>query len=296
MRGEFNMDFFGGTGRILDQGARIRTATLGLDWDTRSVTAGLDKPLFAVRDPASLAQVGVSPLTGAGNLWLWIPQVRFEQRVKLGPSAGFRAQVAAVQTREIGTAVTAPGDAYNPDVGPTRPGIEGRFELFAGGEERRIEIAPGFHRSVSHVGPVSVPSNVISVDWLMRPLAAFDLSGIFFAGQNVSHLGTGGIRQGFVISEYGDIRAVRARGGWAQAAWRPVQRLTVRGFGGIHDDRNSDLFTGAIGRNLAWGANLEYRLAPNVLAGLEAAQVRTKYLGGSTARNNHYDLALAYLF
>jgi hypothetical protein len=76
----------------------------------------------------------------------------------------------------------------------------------------------------------------------------------------------------------------------------PVRRLTLRGFGGIHDDRNRDLFSGAVGRNLAWGANLEYRLAPNVLAGLEAAQVRTSYLGGSTARNNHYDLALAYLF
>lgn len=296
VRGEFNMDFFGGSGRILDQSARIRTATLGLDWATRSLTAGLDKPLFSVRDPASLAQVGVSPLTAAGNLWLWIPQVRFEQRVSLGPSVGLRAQIAAVQTREIGTTVRTPGDDYNPDVGAARPGIEGRFELHAGGEERRIEIAPGFHRSVSHIGPASVPSNVFSVDWLIRPLAGFDFSGIFFTGQNVAHLGTGGIRQGFVISEYGGVRAVHARGGWAQAAWQPLGRLTLRGFGGIHDDRNGDLLTGAIGRNLAWGANLEYRLAPNVLAGFEAAQVRTSYLGASTARNNHYDLALAYLF
>jgi hypothetical protein len=249
-----------------------------------------------VREPSSLAQVGVSPLTGAGNLWLWIPQVSFEQRVAFGAASGFRAQIAAVQTREIGTAVTAPGDSYNPAVGPARPGLEGRFEFFAGGEERRIELAPGFHRSVSHVGPVSVPSNVVSLDWLFRPLPKLDFTGMAFTGQNVAHLGTGGIRQGFVIYDYDLVRAVRARGGWAQAAWQAQRRLSIRGFAGVHDDRNRDLFPGAIGRNLAWGANMEYQLPPNVLAGFEAAQVRTTYLGSATALNNHYDLALAYLF
>ncbi len=54
--------------------------------------------MIAPRDPDSLAQVGVSPLTGAGNLWLWQPQVRIEQRVGLGNSAGLRAQVSLFQT------------------------------------------------------------------------------------------------------------------------------------------------------------------------------------------------------
>jgi hypothetical protein len=39
-----------------------------------------------------------------------------------------------------------------------------------------------------------------------------------------------------------------------------------------------------------------YKLAPNVLAALEAAQVRTEYLSSVLRLNNHYDLALAYLF
>jgi hypothetical protein len=37
-------------------------------------------------------------------------------------------------------------------------------------------------------------------------------------------------------------------------------------------------------------------VAPNVLMGLEASQLRTMYLGQGVRINNHYDLALAYLF
>ena len=39
-----------------------------------------------------------------------------------------------------------------------------------------------------------------------------------------------------------------------------------------------------------------YKLAPNVVAALEASQARTEYLGSLLRLNNHYDLALAYLF
>jgi hypothetical protein len=89
--------------------------------------------------------------------------------------------------------------------------------------------------------------------------------------------------------------------------------------GGRHDDRNSDLLPGNVGKNSAGAANLMYRLSPNVLLSLEASQVRTDYLGtgnrinnhylsleasqvrtdylGTGNRiNNHYDLAVAYLF
>ena len=52
----------------------------------------------------------------------------------------------------------------------------------------------------------------------------------------------------------------------------------------------------AIGRNWLYGANFFYRLAPNVLAGVEATQVRTTYIDTGFRLNNHYDLALAYLF
>src|ERR1019366_3449077 len=81
--GSAYMDFYAG-GTLLEM--HLRTASIGIAWKDRRVVAGLEKPIFSPRDPSSLAQVWVSPLTGAGNLWLWLPQGRFEQDVHLDPS------------------------------------------------------------------------------------------------------------------------------------------------------------------------------------------------------------------
>jgi hypothetical protein len=90
--------------------------------------------------------------------------------------------------------------------------------------------------------------------------------------------------------------ALGSRGGWGQATLHVVPRLDIHLFNGQVDDANFDLGTGAIGKNLLFGGNAYFRLAPNVLMGLEASQLRTTYLGMGVRINNHYDLALAYLF
>jgi len=298
VRGSVFMDFWGGSGQPLNELMRLRTGVIGVDWEARSFEVGLEKPLISPRDPDSLAQVGISPLAGAGNLWLWIPQARFEQHLRFGEHSGVRLQVAGVETREVkpGAYASYGGPSLSVEYENRRPGVEGRVELFAGSEARRVEIAAGFHRSVSHVAHVSVPSNVFSFDWLARPAAPVDITGAFFTGQNVAHLGTGGIDQGYTLGPWDVVRAVHSRGGWTQLTVRAAPRLSLHLFTGVQEDRNSDLQPGNIGRNLLYGANLFYRLAPNVLVGIEGSQARTSYVGASRLLNNHYDLALAYLF
>ena len=39
-----------------------------------------------------------------------------------------------------------------------------------------------------------------------------------------------------------------------------------------------------------------WKLAPNVIASFELSQARTAYVLSGLRLNNHYDLALAYLF
>jgi hypothetical protein len=290
VNGSVYMDFFAGA---TNSAMRIRTASLEIAWKDRSVTAGLEKPIFNPREPSSLAQVGISPLTGAGNLWLWLPQVRFEQDVRLGASSGFRAQVGAVQTREIGPYV----GTVVPEA--ARPAAEGRFNFYHKlDEERRMEIAGGFHASTTHAGGKSIPSNLFAMDWFFNPWKAVEFTGVFYSGQNVAHLGSG-TRQGFAIySAYGKTYgyAVESRGGWGQLTLHTLPRLDFHLFTGQVDDANYDLGTGSIGKNLLFGGNAYFRVAPNVLVGLEASQVRTFYLGQGVRINNHYDLALAYLF
>ncbi|HJT89310.1 MAG TPA: hypothetical protein VJ732_15690 [Bryobacteraceae bacterium] len=292
VHGSVYMDFFSGTAP-LSETVRFRTGSIELDWADRSFMAGIEKPIFNPREPSSLAQVGVSPLTGAGNLWLWLPQARFEQDLSFGRSNGLRARLGVVETHEVGA---YSGSQTPSNVETSRPGLEGRFEFFHKfDEDRRLEIAPGFHVSTTHVAGLSVPSQLVSADWFFNPIRRLEFTGAFYRGQNVANLGTGSIRQGFGFYN-GEAEAVHSQGGWAQLTIHTTSRLDFHVFSGQQDDRNADLVTGGIGKNLLFGANFFYHLAPNVILGPEVSQVRTVYLGQATLLNNHYDLALAYLF
>ena len=288
LTGAVYMDFFGG-GTGLNQTVRLRVATLDATWKNTTLGLAFDKPIIAPREPDSLAQVGVSPLTAAGNLWLWQPQVRVEQRISLSEEAGLRAQFGVYQTAESGTGLAA----EYPDLARARPGYQGRFEFWAKSGSRRIEIAPGFHVSSTRVLGQSVPSRIASIDWLIRPAARVDFTGTFFHGENTGVIG--GLRQGVNVVN-GQAHAVGATGGWGQFTFRATRRASFNIYAGQEDDRNRDLSLGAVGKNQGYGANIMYRLGSNILTSFESSQVRTTYLGSGTVLNPHYDFGFAYLF
>jgi hypothetical protein len=133
-----------------------------------------------------------------------------------------------------------------------------------------------------------------SVDWSIAPTDKLDFSGMFFTGQNTANLGT--LRQGFTIIGTRQVIPIHSLGGWAQLSYAATPRLTFNLYGGQHDDRDRDLRPNGIAKNLAYAGNALYRIAPNVILGLEMMQVRTNYIGAGRRLNNHYDLALAYQF
>jgi hypothetical protein len=289
VHGSVYMDFFAGT---TNQAARLRTGEIQVDWKTRSVMAGVEKPIFNPREPSSLAQVGISPLTGAGNLWLWLPQVRVEQDFAFGGRSGLRAQAGVVETHEVGPYV---GSTFTGSLEPGRPAVEGRFEAYRKlDDDRRIEVAPGFHVSTTHANGVSIPSQLFSLDWFANPWRRVEFTGAFYDGENVAPLGNG-YEQGFY--GYGRyLKPVASAGGWAQFTVHLLPRVDLHLFSGQQDDRNRDLAAGRIGKNWMYGGNVFYRIAPNVLIGVEMTQLRTWYLAQGVRINNHYDLAWAYLF
>jgi hypothetical protein len=289
--GSLYMDFFAGSLAPNNNLLRIRVATLDLSWKNTTITVGQDKPIISPREPMSLAQVGVSPLTGAGNLWDWEPQVRIEQRFNLGEAIGLRAQAGVYQTSENYSSLLPAG--YASTLERVRAGYEGRFEFFHGSESGRIEIAPGFHVSDTHVAGTSVPSRIGSLDWLFKPVARVEFTGSLFRGENVAVLGA---RQGFDILPSGAAIPVHSEGEWGQIALFPASRVSLHIYAGDERDRASDLSAGGVTANFVYAGNFIYKLAPNVLAAFEASQARTQFLNSNFRLNNHYDLALAYLF
>ena len=292
IHGFVNMDFFAGSGEPYDSLVHLRTAGIEVNWENTTVMFGQDKPLISPREPNSLAQVGLSPLTGAGNLWLWQPQARVEQRFHLDAQTTFRAQAGVFATREDYGYIPP---TFASSVENVRPALQGRFSLAHSlDDERRIEIGLGFDASSSRVTGVSVPSRVFAVDGFANPWRKLEFSGAYFRGSNLTSLGAVG--QGFTIVKYGDVIPVHANGAWAQMSFLATPRLTFNFFGGEQDNRDRDLESSGMGRNRSYAGNLMYRMAPNVILSLETGQVRTEWLGPGKRLSNHYDLGFAYLF
>ena len=291
INGAVAMDFFTG-GVNFNSTFRLRTGSIDLDWKTTKFMVGIEKPIFNPREPASLAQVGVSPLTGAGNLWLWIPQARLEQDFAFTSHTGLRARAGIVQTHETSPYASPTGVT----VASYRPGAEGRVEFYHDiDDDHRVEVAGGFHTSQTHAGGFSIPSRVYAGDWFYNPFKKLEWTGAFFTGENVTNLGAGPVNEGYAVYRSAAF-PITMRGGWSQFTVHTVRRVDLHLFSGAQYYENRVLDTGDVSRTVAFGANVFFRIAPNVLIGPEAAQFRTLYIGRGTRLTNHYDFALAYLF
>jgi hypothetical protein len=292
VNGDLLMDFWSGRPVPGDSWIRLRQATLSMDWARRSFSVGQDKPLISPYQPDSLAEVGVPPLAGAGNLWLWLPQARYQERIRLGQNSGVTAAAALMQTDESYAQVPA---QYATMQDLSRPAIEGRAAFWHKWDDvRRLEIGSGFHASTSHVAGYSVASRAYTADWLLSASNKVRLSGMFYDGQNLAVLGALG--NGFSFDAQGDTHAVHNAGGWSQFSFLATSRLTWNLFAGLERDRGVSDSAGLYARRLIYASNLLYHLGPNVVVGIEASQQRSKTALGQSQLQNHYDLAIGYLF
>ncbi len=291
VHGFLNMDFFGPSSNPYGTSFRIRTGGIEFNWNNTTIMVGQDKPLISPLEPNSLAEVAVAPLSGSGNLWVWQPQLRVERRIHLGESTTLHAQASLFETREQYSYTT-------PAYGSTqysRPSLQGRVALTHNlDDNRRLEIGSGYAGSTTHVADTTVPSRVFTMDWFANPWRKLEFSGEFFHGQDVSNLGGAGTGFGLVNPYFAF--PVRADGGWTQFSFLATSRLTFNLFGGEQQNRAVDLYYGQLAKNQTFGANVMYRIAPNVIVSLESEQLHTTYLSTSHPLNNHYDLGIAYLF
>ena len=80
LTGELDTDFFGGqqpsTGGRTHPVLRIRRVFAEIRWPSVSLLVGQEAPPLFEVSPSTLASTGFPGFAAAGNLWLWLPQIR----------------------------------------------------------------------------------------------------------------------------------------------------------------------------------------------------------------------------
>lgn len=295
LTGELDVDFYGGqqpsTGGRTFPLLRIRRAFAELVWPRAALLVGQESPPIAAVSPSSLASIGFPEFAAAGNLWLWIPQVRASADLPAtgGIRAGAEIAVLAPTAGEPqGTFLTQPDRAERSG----RPYFQGRVRARYGSAESPGEISLGGHYGwlVAASGERVASKAVVASLW--TPLTgAFELRAEAFAGEALAGLGGGGIGQNMIR----DGVPVRSKGGWVQLNLRPAAWEVGAGVG-IDDPDDADLEPGSRFRNLAFEGHVSWRREPAVV-GLEVRELRTRYAPvADDLSATHFNLAVGFEF
>jgi hypothetical protein len=290
--GDLHMDFFGGQqpssgGRHFPL-IRVRTARGIVRWSRAELLFGQEVPLMAGLNPVSIASFGTPDFVAAGNLWLWLPQIRFTG--ELGTPLKLAAQGALLAPTS-----SDPAAAFDTDTDiaerSRRPYIQARIRARWGSEDAPGEIGIGAHQGWLRRGDGSnVSSEGVAIDARIPLGRVVELRGEAYTGRALRGLGGAGIGQLFTT----DSAAVHDRGGWAQVVVRASPLVELGAGCGIGDPRDRNLPAQRL-KNIGCEAHTIVRPGGPVIAGLAYRTQRTSFPEGS-ARNHHVNLAFGFEF
>lgn len=295
--GDLTTDFHGGQmgssgGRTFPL-IRLRTARAALRWSRSELMVGQEVPLISQVNPVSVAASGTPLFATAGNLWLWLPQVRFTAGGMQPGTGAIQLAVLAPTSGEPNTAFETDNDAAERS---QRPYLQARARWRWQTDDRLGEIGCG-----GHVGWLAVPTGIASPERLIRsdavacdlvaPFRSLELRAEAFRGAELRGLGGGGIGQSGISAGM----PVKSVGGWAQVNFEPSP---IWGFGGgCGMDNPDDATVNPAGRlrNVSCGTHFITHPSGPLLMAVEARRIVTRYAAGSFA-NDHISLVFGFEF
>jgi len=252
-----NFDFGGGFPSVYngdDSGlARLRTAAVRLDWKGTSIIAGQDPLFLSPLAPTSFASLIVPPLSYAGNLWAWTPQLRIEHRVALSQNSKLTLQ-GGILDPLTGQPPNSDGTEYTYYRTPVA-GEQSRQPAWAArvayshtlfGQE--FIIGAGGYYSRQNWGYGRIVNGWAGTMDASLPLGKmFSLSAEFYRGAAIGGIG-GALGRSVTYSlplsnpdSY--VNPVNDVGGWAQLKYRATPKLE---------------FNGAFGQDSPFAADIRY--------------------------------------
>ena len=292
--GDIDVDFYGGQqpssgGRTFPL-LRIRTARGAVRWTHGELMIGQEAPLIAGLNPVSPAAIGTPGFVTAGNLWLWLPQLRATVE------AGGPVRIA-LQGAVLSSITGDPVGVFDTDADPAErsgiPAFEGRVRLRVGEDDRTSELGCGGHvSSVAIANGPSRRSHALACDArLALPHSEIRAEG--YVGRGLRGLGGGGVGQNFTRT---GTELLNDRGGWIQLNLDPHPLFRVgAGCGMDRPPDKLDVPVGGRTRNQVCSGYTILRPSGPLFVGAEVRKISTQYVGGEV-RNNHLNLALGFEF
>jgi hypothetical protein len=285
--GDVDADFYGGQvpssgGRTFPL-ARLRTARGIIRWTNAELLIGQESPLVSGLNPQTLSAVGTPAFATAGNLWLWLPQLR------VGASTGGSVRLGvqgAVLAPTSGDAAASFDTDYDLAERTSRPFVELRASARWGEGDMTRDLGCGVHQGWLMAGATRIDSRAFACDALLPLTEQLELRGEYFTGEALRGLGGGGIGQNFTSATSG----LATTGGWAQLNARLGLSQTGLGCGVDHPDALA-----ARRRNESCAAHLTVRPSGPLFVGAELRRIRTAY-ASSRYVNDHVTFAAGFEF
>ncbi len=316
--GDLNFDFGGGfpaTYNGVNSGlARLRTATIRLDWKDTSLIAGQDQLFISPQAPTSFASLIVPALSYSGNLWSWTPQLRVQHRFEFSDHSN-----VTLQGGVLDPLTGEPPDYFNyvwfraPDAGEESrvPAFAARVAYSHAMFGRTFTVGAGGYYSREYWGfNRNVNGYAATADWNLPLGRWFTLSGFFYRGQAIGGLGAALSRSvvynGPLTDPATTVLPVNSVGGWAQLKYQPMPKLEfnvafgqdnpfaadIRAFG----DQTESYADPDVTRNRAAFGNVIYRPRSDLLLSLEYRRIRTFSIYNDSYAVGQLNLAMGILF
>jgi hypothetical protein len=313
-----SFDFAGGLPQVpngVGQGiVRLRTGTIRLDWDNTSLIAGQDYLFFSPLSPTSVAVMAQPPLSYAGNLWSWTPQIRIEHRLALSDSSHLLLQGGILDSfsgdepyEEYSRAPTwgeqSSQPAYAARIAWTKRAFGQDFTVGAGGYYGRQDW--GFSRNID---------SWASTADLTLPLGNHvEFSAQFYRGRAVGGL-NGGLDEsvlwnGSLLDPSVGVHGIDSIGGWTQLKFKLTPKFQINTAVGQDNPFAAELrkYPGAaqygayseygfLSKNLSPFVNFIYQPRSDLLFSFEYRYLKTFQLDDEPYSAKHYNFTVGYIF
>ena len=306
--GNLQLDFAGGSPNLpngVNFGqARLRTASMRLDWKDTSIVGGQDNAFFSPLSPTSFASLALPAFSYAGNLWGWIPQVRIEHRFDLseGQSITLQGGIMDNVTGELPSSFepfaqageSSGQPAYATRVAWTRTVFGMPMTLGAAGYYGRQNW--GFEHNIDGWAAMT--------DWSVPLTRRVSFTGEFYRGRAVGGLGGAVGRSVLFSSDLNQVRALNSVGGWSQLKLTATNKLEFNGAFGVDNPFARDVrgfplsagFPAPLLQNRSSLINVIYRPRSDLLFSGEYRHLRTFDIDAGSPTSDQLNLMMGILF